>query len=162
MNNRKVIFIIIAALILTLGYGYHWFTKNEIIDTYNWITLRNIYTTLDDIVDTYEEQYNNQIVDEDEIENNLVFREYFHQMNTYEWYLSLYPRLNSIKADIREIADIDGDGISEHELEYLVNVRDKLKIYIDKINNELEEKSLRRIFGIFRKKIKCRWARSCF
>lgn len=150
MKRRKVIIILIVVVILTLGYGYHLFTSNEIIDTYNWITLRNIYITLDDIVDTYEEQYNNQIVDEDEIKSNLVFREYFHQMNTYEWYLSLYPRLNSISVDIREIADIDDEGISEQELEYLINVRDKLKIYIDRINDELEEKSLRRMFGIFR------------
>lgn len=101
--------------------------------------------TLDDIVGTYEEQYNNQFVDEDEIKNNLVFREYFHQMDTYEWYLSLYPRLSW------KIANIDDEGISKQELEYLINVRDKLKIYIDKINEELEEKSIRRIFGIFRK-----------
>lgn len=151
MKRRKVIIILIVVVILTLGYGYHLFTSNEIIDTYNWITLRNIYITLDDIVDTYEEQYNNQIVDEDEIKSNVVFREYLHQMNTYEWYLSLYPRLNSISVDIREIADIDDEGISEQELDYLINVRDKLKIYIDKINDELEEKTLRRMFGIFRK-----------
>lgn len=148
---RKAFIVLIVVVILTLGYGYNRFTSNEIIDTYNWITLRNIYITLDDIVDTYEEQYNNQIADEDEIKNNLVFREYFHQMNTYEWYLSLYPRLSSINLNIMKIANIADDGINKQELEYLINVRDKLKIYIDKTNGELEGKSIRRIFGIFRK-----------
>jgi len=151
VKTRKVIIIIIVAVILTLGYGYHRFTCNEITDTYNWITLRNVYITLDDIIETYEKQYRNQIVDEDEINNNLVFREYFHQMNTYEWYLSLYPRLSSISLDISEIADINDEGISEQELECLIKLRDKLKIYIDKINDELEGKSIRRMFGIFRK-----------
>lgn len=151
MKTRKVIIIIIVAVILTLGYGYHRFTCNEITDTYNWITLRNIYITLDDIVETYEKQYHNQTVDEDEIKNNLIFREYFHQMNTYEWYLSLSSRLSPIKLDIMEIANIDDEGISKQELEYLINVRDKLKIYIYKINDELEEKSIKRMFGIFRK-----------
>lgn len=151
VKTRKIIIVLIVAVILTLGYGYNRFTCNEIIDTYNWITLRNIYMTLDYIVGTYKEQYNNQFVDEDEIKNNLVFREYFHQMDTYEWYLSLYPRLSSISIDIWKIANIDDEGISKQELEYLINVRDKLKIYIDKINEELEEKSIRRIFGIFRK-----------
>lgn len=60
-------------------------------------------------------------------------------------------RLSSIKLNIRKIADIDYDGINKQELEYLTTVRDKLKIYIDKTNGELEEKSIRRMFGIFRK-----------
>lgn len=72
-------------------------------------------------------------------------------MDNYEWYLSLYPHLSPIRLDIRKIADIDDEGISKQELDYLVNVRDKLKIYIDKINDELEEKSIRRMLGIFRK-----------
>lgn len=151
MKNRKVIVIIIIAVILTLGYGYHRFTCNEITDTYNYITLRNIYYTLNDIIYTYEKQYHNQIVEESEIKSSLIFREYFQQMNTYEWYLSLYARLSPIGLVISEIADIDDEGITKQELEYLINVRDKLKIYIDKINDELEEKSIRRMFGIFRK-----------
>lgn len=151
MKKRKIIIIFIVVLILILAYGYNRFTCNEITDTYDWITLRNIYITLDDFLDTYEKQYNNQIVDEDEIKNNLIFKEYFHQMNTYEWYLSLSPRLSAIRYDIRKTADIDDEGISKQELEYLINVRDKLKIYNDKINDELEGKSLRRMFGIFRK-----------
>jgi hypothetical protein len=42
-------------------------------------------------------------------------------------------------------------GISKKELVYVIYVRDSLKVYIDKINDELEEKSIRRMFGIFRK-----------
>lgn len=151
MKNRKFNIIIILAIILSLTYGYYRFTSNEIIDTYNWITLQNIYITLDDIVETYEMQYNNQAVDEDEIKNNLVFREYFLQFNTYDWYLSLYPRLSPIRPYIYKMVDMDDDGISVQELEYLIKVRDKLEIYIKKINDELEEKSIRRMFGIFRK-----------
>ena len=151
VKKRRIVIIFTVILILILAYGYHRFTCNEITDTYDWTTLKNIYITLDDLLDTYEKQNNNNILDEDEIKNNLIFKEYFHQMNTYEWYLSLSPRLNSISYDIRQIADIDDGGISKQELEYLINVRDKLKIYNDKINGELEEKSIRRMFGIFRK-----------
>nr|WP_312578018.1 hypothetical protein [Sedimentibacter sp.] len=151
MKKGKITVIIIIIVIFTLGYSYHWFTCNEITDTYDWITLRNIYSTLDDLVITYEKQYNNQNVDENGIKDNLIFKEYFHQMNTYEWYLSLSPRLNDVKSYIGKISDIDDDGISEKELEYLINVRAKLKIYLDKINEELDEVSIRRIFGIFRK-----------
>jgi hypothetical protein len=42
-------------------------------------------------------------------------------------------------------------GISKKELVYVIYVRDSLKMYIDKINDELEEISIRRMFGIFRK-----------
>lgn len=149
---KKVVLIIFLAIIFTFGYGYHRFTCNEITDTFNWITLRNIYITLDDIVETYGKQYHNQAVEEDEIKNNLIFQEYFHQMNTFEWYLSLNSRLSSIRLEISKIADIDDGGISEQELEYLINLRNELEIYIDKIDNELEEKSIARVFGgLFRK-----------
>ena len=151
MKKRKIIIILIVVMILISAYGYHRFTYNEITDTYDCITLRNIYITLVDFLDIYEKQYHNNIVDEDEIKNNLIFKEYFHQMNTYEWYLSLSPRLSSISYDMRKIADIDDEGINKQELEYLINVRDKLKIYNDRINDQLEEKSIRRMFGIFRK-----------
>lgn len=151
MKMKKVIIIIIAAMIFTLIYGYHRFSCNEITDTYDWITIRNIYSTLDDLAATYEAQYNNQKTSEDEIKSNPIIREYFRQMNIYEWYLSLSPRLSSISLHIRKIADIDYGGISVNELEYLINVRDELKIYLDKINEEHEEISIRRMFGIFRK-----------
>ncbi len=149
---KKVVLIIFLAIILTLGYGYHRFTCNEIMDNVNWVTLRNIYITLDDIIEAYEKQYHNQAVEEEEIKNNLILREYFHQMNTYEWYLSLNSRLSPIWLEISKIADIGDEGISEQELRYLINLRNELEIYINKIDNELEEKSIARIFGgIFRK-----------
>lgn len=150
-KKNVIVIVIIVAVIFTLGFSYHRFTCNEITDTYDWITLRNIYSTLDDILYTYENQYHNQSVDENEIKNNLIFVEYFQQMNTYEWYLSLYPRLGDVSFHISKIAKMNDDGINEKELEYLINVRDKLKIYINKINDELEEISIRRMFGIFRR-----------
>lgn len=151
MKIKKAVIIIIVVMIFTLGYGYHRFSCNEITDTYDWITLRNIYSTLDDLITTYEMQYKNQNVNEDEVKSNLIIKEYLRQMNTYEWYLSLSPRLSSVRLYAGKISDIDYGGISIEELEYLINVRDKLKIYLDKINEELEEVSIRRMFGIFRK-----------
>ena len=150
-KSRIIIIISVAVLLLALCYSYYKFEYNEITDTYNWITLRNIYSELDDLLDTYEKQYKNRSVYEFEIKNNLLLRKYFNQMHTYEWYLSLSPRLSSVSYYIGKIADMNDGGISKKELVYVIYVRDSLKVYIDKINDELEEKSIRRMFGIFRK-----------
>lgn len=152
MKKSKIIIIIsVAILLLALCYSCYKFEYNEITDTYDWITLRNIYSELDDFLDIYEKQYQNQSVYEFEIKNNLLLKKHFNQMHTYEWYLSLSPRLSSISYYIGRIADMNDGGISEKELVYLIYVRDSLKVYIDKINDELEEISIRRMFGIFRK-----------
>ena len=152
MKKSKIIIIIsVAILLLALCYSCYKFEYNEITDTYNWITLRNIYSELDDFLDIYEKQYQNQSVYEFEIKNNLLLKKHFNQMHTYEWYLSLSPRLSSISYYIGRIADMNDGGISEKELVYMIYVRDSLKVYIDKINDELEEVSIRRMFGIFRK-----------
>ncbi len=152
MKKSKIIIIIsVAILLLVLCYSWYKFEYNEITDTYDWITLRNIYSELDDFLDTYDKQYENQSTYEFEIKNNLLIKEYFNQMHTYEWYLSLSPRLSSVRYYIGKIADMNDGGISEKELVYMTYVRDRLKVYIDKINDELEEISLKRMFGIFRK-----------
>lgn len=152
MKKSKIIIIIsVAVLLLALCYSCYKFEYNEITDTYDWITLRNIYSELDDFLDTYEKQYQNRSVYEFEVKNNLLLRKYFNQMHTYEWYLSLSPRLNSVRYYIGKIADMNDGGISNKELVYMIYVRDSLKVYIDKINDELEEISIRRMFGIFRK-----------
>ena len=152
MKKSKIIIIIsVAVLLLALCNSYFKFECNEITDTYDWITLRNIYVELDDFLDTYEKQYQNRSIYEFEIKSNLLLRKYFNQMHTYEWYLSLSPRLNSISYYVFKIADMNDDGISKKELVYLTYVRDSLKGYIYKINDELEEVSIRRMFGIFRK-----------
>lgn len=150
-KSRIIIIISVAVLLLALCYSYYKFEYNEITDTYDWNTLRNIYSELDDFLDTYEKQYQNQSVYEFEIKNNLLLKKYFNQMHTYEWYLSLSPRLSSVSYYIGKIADMNDGGISEKELVYVIYVRDSLKVYIDKINDELEEISIRRMFGIFRK-----------
>lgn len=150
-KSRIIIIISVAVLLLALCYSYYKFEYNEITDTYNWITLRNIYSELDDLLDTYEKQYKNRSVYEFEIKSNLLIKKYFNQMHTYEWYLSLSPRLSSISYYVGKIADMNDGGISKKELTYVIYVRDSLKVYIDKINDELEEISIRRIFGIFRK-----------
>ena len=150
-KSRIIIIISVAILLLVLCYSCYKFEYNEITDTYNWITLRNIYSELDDFLDIYEKQYQNQSVYEFGIKNNLLLKKHFNQMHTYEWYLSLSPRLSSISYYIGRIADMNDGGISEKELVYMIYVRDSLKVYIDKINDELEEVSIRRMFGIFRK-----------
>lgn len=54
MKKRRIIVIIsVAALLLALCYSYYKFECNEITDTYDWITLRNIYSELDDFLDSY-------------------------------------------------------------------------------------------------------------
>lgn len=152
MKKRRIIVIIsVAALLLALCYSYYKFECNEITDTYDWITLRNIYSELDDFLDSYEKEYQNRSIYEFEIKNNLLLKKYFNQLHTYEWYLSLSPRLSSLSYYIGKIADMNDGGISKKELVYVTYVRDSLKVYIDKINDELEETSIRRMFGIFRK-----------
>ena len=64
--------------------------------------------------------------------------------------LILISSSSSVSYYIGKIADMNDGGISKRII-YVIYVRDSLKVYIDKINDELEEKSIRRMFGIFRK-----------
>jgi hypothetical protein len=75
MKKRRIIVIIsVAALLLALCYSYYKFECNEITDTYDWITLRNIYSELDDFLDSYEKEYQNRSIYEFEIKNNLLLK----------------------------------------------------------------------------------------
>ncbi|KPU46367.1 hypothetical protein OXPF_00090 [Oxobacter pfennigii] len=118
----------------------------------NYVTIINVHSTIDDVVDLCEgEDY-----------NELLIEEYADHMITLARYAQMSPNIGGISYPLSKIEYIIKgtmhDKIGKEQLKYLIRVRDKLRVFRDKINSEfeeIEEVSIDRIkigiFGIFRK-----------
>lgn len=142
MSKKNLSILIIVIIVLfTLFYTYYRFKLNEVIEQYDFITLANVSSTLDELLYVYENGD----------ESDQVFTEYFSRFNTYSWYFGQSPRLSGISFRIGSISDMIDDGINQDELNYLVSIRDKIEIFLNKINDERSNISLIRLQGAFRK-----------
>lgn len=138
---KTIIIFIIVILLLIFSFSYYSFKYNEVADSYDFTTLKNVYLTIDEILDVYErEEFNNQILEV-----------LFDQIHAYAWYSQVSPNLGCISYELDEIAGINYENLSNDDLESLMNVRDELRKFNDKINIEISKVSIKRIFGIFGK-----------
>ncbi len=140
MNRGKIILIIVLVLI-AFFYIYHNTKFINTVDSYDFVTLVNIESTLDRILYEYENGEDNE----------QILHEYFNKFYTYSWYLSISPRLRVTYFKVSRIPDILDDGITEEELNYLVSVRDNLEIFIKRLNEEWSKPAFLRTHGIFSK-----------
>lgn len=128
-------------VLLVLFYIYHNTKFYNTVDSYDFVTLRNIKSTLDRILYAYENGKDNE----------QILLEHFDKFYTYLGYLNESPRLGGIDFEVSRMPDILDDGITEEELNYLVSVRDNLEMFLKRVNEKWSKPEFLRIHGIFSK-----------
>lgn len=139
MGKRKSVILLIIVLFFISNFTYFTIKYNTVTDLYDFVTLRNLHSTINNILGYYI----------DEVDNDEVLYNYFRKMYEHAWYFNLSPRLHSIDIYVEDLSDIIDDGVSEEEKEHLAKTHDELKIFINKINDKISNKF--RIQSLFNK-----------